>query len=91
MPQCPIDFFRYILDPDGNDGKNDDVASNMNEEIGEVYGDMYEDPEFQQAVENPYYGHDVEIDSPSTGKSTNKSDKTDRQIITCTKNVYYEM
>ena len=64
---------------------------NEDKQINEVYGDINEDPEFQQVTQNPYYANDVELDSAGAENSTKHNNANESKIITCTKNVYYEM
>ena len=67
----------------------------INEKAGDIYGDIDEDLNIQdsefQVVQNPYYGGDADIglENKQTKKRNRKSNET--EMITKTKNVYYEM
>ena len=65
---------------------------NVDEQIGEIYGDPYEESApSAQVVQNPYYGDDIETGSSETNNLPKQKDIDKKEVITCTKNVYYEM
>ena len=67
----------------------------INENAGDIYGDIDEDLDIQdsefQVVQNPYYGGDGDIglENKQPKKRNRKSNEV--EMVTKTKNVYYEM
>ena len=67
-----------------------------------VYGDVNEEPEFNihgnnnkdpdcNVVQNPYYGGEIEMEIMQPGKTRKNVDLNNTEIVTTTKNIYYEM
>ena len=81
----------YVTQVNDHDDKYDEIGTSNEGNIGEIYGDIYEDPDFNPVFQNPYYGGDIELESDGTRNSPNHKNGNEGQVITCTKNVYYEM
>ena len=67
----------------------------INENAGDIYGDVdedlgIEDSEFQ-VVQNPYYGGDGDIGLEKIRPQNRNRKSNETEMITKTKNVYYEM
>ena len=60
----------------------------VNGEIGNVYGAIEDDIEFQ-TIDNPYYGGEVDLASANNGDQRNNPNERDLEIITATSNIYY--
>ena len=62
---------------------------------GDIYGDIDEDLDIQgsefQVVQNPYYGGDGDIGLENKRPKTRSRKSNETEMITKTKNVYYEM
>ena len=63
---------------------------NINEQYGNVYGDVNDDLEFE-TVQNPYYEGDDEINAHTNIIETPDPNTSHAEVITVTKNDYYEM
>ena len=61
-----------------------------NEDYGDVYGDVNDDLEFQ-TVQNPYYGGEEQMDINTTSTKSPRPDTNNTEVVTLTKNDYYEM
>jgi hypothetical protein len=58
-----------------------------NQDHDNIYGNPDEEMEFRP-VQNPYYGGEVEMDNP---RQNNVVDLNNTEIVTTTRNLYYEM
>ena len=67
----------------------------INENAGDIYGDIDEDLDIQdsefQVVQNPYYGVDGDIALENKRPKNRSRKSNEMEMITKTKNMYYEM
>ena len=70
---------------------HDGIELESIEEYGEVYGDINEEPNVHSAVNNPYYGSDIEMETSRSKTSPRNNKSRDIEVIKSTKNVYYDM
>ena len=83
LPLNSYQYLKYVCyDMIGHDKGNEDH--------GNIYGDVNDDLEFQ-TVQNPYYGGEEEIDINTNITGTARPDTNNTEVVTLTKNDYYEM
>ena len=87
------DNYDQFLDDDDNYDMVEEER--MKENVGDIYGDIDEDLDIQgsdfQVVQNPYYGGDGDIGLEIKRPKDRSRKSNETEIITKTKNVYYEM
>ena len=85
-------FDNYASEADDDNSNYDGIELSVDEQIGDIYGDPYEESEPPApVVQNPYYGDDIETGPSGNINSSKQKDIDKNEVITCTKNVYYEM